>query len=258
MFFRTLIVLVVASFCAACVTETTIKGTDQVVTTTDVDLEAAAKARVSLGLKYLETGNTAQAKFNLLKALEYAPDSVDVHFSMAYYYQAVDEFDLAEQHYRKAVSLDPDNGTVRNAYGVLLCRQKKFDLADEQFRKAVKIPGYIQVANTYENAGICARDNQQLEQAEAYFLKALNHNPRQRTALLEAGELSLLNDNVEQSKQYLLRYLRFYRHNERSAFLALQVAKREQDWVAVRKYGGILTAEYPSAEQTKRYLEKDY
>ena len=258
MLIRLLFVLAAAHVCAACVTETTIKGTDQVVSPSDVDLEAAAKARVSLGLKYLQTGNTSQAKFNLLKALEYDPDSVDVHYSMAYYYQAVKEFDLAEKHYRRAVSIDPGNGTVRNAYGVLLCRQKKFGAADEQFRIAVEIPGYIQVANTYENAGICARDNQQREKAEEYFLKALSHNPKQRTALLEVGELSLLNDKLDQAKLYLSRYLRFYGYNERSAFLALQVAKREQDWVAVDKYGGILTAEYPTAEQTKRYLEKDY
>jgi type IV pilus assembly protein PilF len=45
----------------------------------------AAKTRVSLGLTYLKNGNYRQAKFNLDKALEFAPRSADANFDMAYY-----------------------------------------------------------------------------------------------------------------------------------------------------------------------------
>jgi len=39
----------------------------------------AAKTRVSLGLTYLKNGNFSQAKFNLDKALEFAPRSADAN-----------------------------------------------------------------------------------------------------------------------------------------------------------------------------------
>ena len=57
----------------------------------DFDTVAAAKTRISLGLTYLKNGNYSQAKFNLDKALQFAPRLADAHYSIAYYYQVVGE-----------------------------------------------------------------------------------------------------------------------------------------------------------------------
>ena len=77
---------------------------------------------------------------------------------MAYYYQQVGEFDQAEDAYRDALRKDNDNADTYNNFGAFLCQINKFDEAEQLLQAAVKRPGYIRVAESYENlAFLCAR-----------------------------------------------------------------------------------------------------
>lgn len=95
MFLRSVFIVSVI-FLLGCVTEPLPEGFER---PNDFDQVEAAKTRISLGLTYLKNGNYTQAKVNLDKALEFAPRLADAHYSMAYYYQLVDEVARAEESY---------------------------------------------------------------------------------------------------------------------------------------------------------------
>ncbi|TID28878.1 hypothetical protein JO83_01810, partial [Avibacterium paragallinarum] len=72
----------------------------------DFDKQQAAKARVELGIGYLEQNELGLAKQNLDKALAYAPNYYLVHSALAYFYQLQGENTRAENAYLKALKLD--------------------------------------------------------------------------------------------------------------------------------------------------------
>ena len=102
----------------------------------DFDQKKAAKTRVSLGLTYLKNGNFSQAKYNLDKALEFAPRSADAHYGLAYYYQTVGEMASAETSFQTAMDFEPNNADIANSYGAFLCQLGKYPKAKEYFLKA--------------------------------------------------------------------------------------------------------------------------
>lgn len=122
----------------------------------DFDKQQAAKARVELALGYLNQNLLTQAKLNLDKALQYAPDYFFTHAALAYFYQQQGDIVQAKQSYEKAIKLDKNQGDVRNNYGVLLCTQGEFNAAYMQFEQALHTPNYYHQAETYENIALCA------------------------------------------------------------------------------------------------------
>lgn len=82
---------------------------------------------MQLGLTYLNRGNSEQAKYNLDKAIEYAPELEDVHVAMAYYYQTVGDLVRTEQAYQDAINTKDASGDSMNNFGVFLCQQKQYE-----------------------------------------------------------------------------------------------------------------------------------
>ncbi|MGE6648291.1 type IV pilus biogenesis/stability protein PilW [Shewanella colwelliana] len=238
---------------SGCVTERTYSGTDVPVTERAFDNVTAARQRVQLGLTYLKKGNSEQAKYNLDKALEFAPNLEDVHVALAYYYQSVGEIELTEKSYRDAINASDATGDSMNNFGVFLCQQEKYDQAEEMFLKAVKMPKYTRSASSYENLGICSRKSGDLQKAQRYFGMALNYDPRRATSLIEISEIELELGNYSAAKAGLARYHRVVPESAQSLALGIKIEQGLNDSDAVRKFGILLLAKFPASYEAKQY-----
>ncbi|TDQ59514.1 type IV pilus assembly protein PilF [Mesocricetibacter intestinalis] len=135
------------------------------------DRHQAAKSRVELALAYMQHQDYVQARINLDKALQYAPEDYLVHSAFAYYHQQQGETELAEQAYLNAIGKNNKRGDVLNNYGAFLCRQGKFATAYQRFEQALNTPGYYQRADTYENIALCALSEQNSERYRQSLLE---------------------------------------------------------------------------------------
>ena len=120
---------------SGCVTQNTYDGSKKPVITKKVDNTQAARTRISLALKYLSMGDSAQAKYNLEKANLFSPNLPEVHYTTAYFYQSVGEPNKAKESYEKALSLAPNDANTLNNYGVFLCDIGEYDHAVDNFFK---------------------------------------------------------------------------------------------------------------------------
>ena len=145
----------------------------------------AALYNTKLGLTYLEQGDRARAKRKLLKALDQAPNSPEVHASMAWFMEQSGEINDAKSHYRQAMALAPGKGSQLNNYGAFLCRRGQYSEANTYFLKATKDTRYEQTASAYENAGLCAANSSDYKNAAQYFSKALERDPARKQSLYE-------------------------------------------------------------------------
>ncbi|MCU7555682.1 type IV pilus biogenesis/stability protein PilW [Alteromonas sp. ASW11-19] len=220
----------------------------------DFDREEAAKTRISLGLTYLKNGDYQQAKANLDRALAFAPRLADAHYSLAYYYQLVEENQRAEEAYQAAMDLAPDNATIANSYGAFLCQTGQYDSAKRYFLKAVNSQQYANSAQTYENMAMCAQEQGEFADAIDYFSTALNYQPTRAKSLFLLTELYLKTEQWDKAAQTLTRFERVARVSPESLWLAVRVAQGQQNLEKAKGFGEMLLSMYPDSQQAAAYL----
>ncbi|MBD1390802.1 type IV pilus biogenesis/stability protein PilW [Neiella sp. HB171785] len=244
---RYFLLLFTALAIVGCVTETRVAGTNKQVVEQQSDPVEAARTRVALGLRYLQNGDPAQAKYNLTKAKQHAPQLPEVHSALAYYYQRVDEPELAEKAYQDALRYGANDGSVMNNYGVFLCQQDQYTKAIKQFMAAVQEPTYIRVADAYENAGLCALSHSQPQHAHDYFDKVLSYDAARPRTLLGLSDAYLQLGLTDSADFYFQRYLARHSLSADSAVLGYRLAVKQNNRQDIQKYRLILQSRYPQA-----------
>ncbi|MDO6691815.1 type IV pilus biogenesis/stability protein PilW [Aliiglaciecola sp. 3_MG-2023] len=239
-------------FLSACVSEPLPEGFKA---SDDFDPIAAAKNRISLGLTYLKNGNYSQAKFNLDKALKFAPRLADAHFSMAYYYQQVDEDKLADEAYQKALAFDPKNPDIANSYGAFLCENGQYTEAKSYFLKAVNSSNYISTAETYENLALCSQSQGEIEDALTYLQSSLNHQPSRAKALNLLVELQMQQQQWEEAKLNLRRLEKTARVTADTLWKSIIIEQALNHNDLAKGYGDMLISMYPKHPNTVKYIQ---
>ena len=220
----------------------------------DFDHEEAARTRMSLGLTYLQNNNYTQAKKNLDKALAFDPHSADVQYAMAYYYQLVGDNLRAEEYYKTAIELAPDDGDIANSYGAFKCQNGEYEKAKAYFFEAINNRLYASAAQTYENLALCAQSQGKLDQAIGYFKDALQHQPARGKSLFLLSELYTVSEQWDLAEITLQKYQRVAKVTPDSLWLAYEIAKGKKDLEKAKGYGDMLLSLFPESELTKRYL----
>jgi len=246
-------VILLATLLTACVSQTTDNGFKGAG---NFDTAEAAKTRVSLGLTYLKNGNFSQAKFNLDKALEFAPKSGEANFAMAFYYQQVDEVERAHEYYKEAISLSRNDPDILNSYGAFLCKQGDYEQAKKYFLQSVDDKSYISTASTYENLAICSENQGKIDEAIVYFNSALNHQPTRASSLLYLSQLYIQTQRWEEAKKSLWKYERNASVTAESLWMSFQIARGQQDLRASVEYADILKRLYPNNPNTVKAISE--
>ncbi|WP_289031090.1 type IV pilus biogenesis/stability protein PilW [uncultured Paraglaciecola sp.] len=219
------------------------------------DRDKAAENRVSLGLTYLKNGNFSSAKFNLDKALEFAPRSADANYAMAYYYQSVGELEQAEEAYQYAMDLEPNNADIANTYGAFLCQNGKYEKAKEYFLKAVNSSSYNLSAQTYENLALCSQSQGRPEEAVQYFRSAVNHQPSRSHSLYLLTQALIDTQQWAEAQDVFKRYEKVSRVTPQSLIMAVSIENGLGNYSVAKGYSDMLIQLYPSNPLTLEFLK---
>jgi type IV pilus assembly protein PilF len=213
-----------------------------------------AEINAQLGIQYMRKGMYESALEKLNKAVRQNPDQQLAQVSLAILYERLGEDGLAEQHYKKAYSINRKDPVTLNAYGQYLCRIGKLDQADEMFRAAVKDPLYELPELVYTNAGICARKRPDLELAERYFREALKHNPKYQPALQEMVRTSFAQEQYLATRAYLQRVQEVAPLEPEFLWIGVRVEASLNDKNAMSSYALALKNRYPESEETQALI----
>lgn len=155
----------------------------------------AAEYNIRLGMGYFREGQVDRAREKLLRALQQAPNLPEVQLAMGYFLLELKQTDQAKPYYEKALKLAPDSLAVQNNFGVYLCRVGEYQKSISYFLKVAKNANYLHPDAAYENAGLCALEIPNKEQARHYFQEALRYNPLRKKSLLEIRRLKRYHGN---------------------------------------------------------------
>lgn len=221
---------------------------------TDEGRDAARDAYIQLGIGYLQQGNTGRAKVPLKKALELDPSNADANAALALVFQSEMEAELADEHFRKALSARGDDTRILNNYGGFLYEQRRYPEAKARFEQAAKDNLYQERARVFENLGMTALMMNDRAQAKTYFQRALRLNVRQERALLEMAVLSYDEKNYVQAKDYYERYVAVSEQNARSLLLGSRLASIFDDRDKAASLGLQLKRLYPGTPEYQQYV----
>jgi type IV pilus assembly protein PilF len=133
----------------ACVTES------ESVFTEEASPGEALEKRVELARRYIGERNWEDAKRNLKAAVAIDDSNAEVYEAFALVYQSTGEFELAEESFRRAISLDRKFSRARNNYAAFLFSQERFAEAEEQLVAVVRDPLYSARPQAFMNLGLC-------------------------------------------------------------------------------------------------------
>lgn len=215
-----------------------------------------AKIHTELGVGYFENGQLGVALEELNTAVSADKTYAPAYNALGLVYMELKEDDKAEKNFRQAIRLDSSSSEAKNNYGMFLCQRGREEEGIRQFLDALKNPLYPTPDVAYKNAGLCARKAGDKGAAAEYFQRALKLNPKQPQALYGLAEISYTRDDYAAAKQYMTRYFAVAEPpGPEALWLAARVERKLGDRTALANYGMQLRRRYPSAPETKAFLE---
>ncbi len=206
----------------------------------------SAALQVKLGQGYLSEGELEIARDKLKRALELDPNSADAHTLMAVLSERINRPKAAEQFYRRAAELKPEDGSVNNNYGTFLCGSGRFEEAESYFQRALDDPFYRTPAVAYTNAGSCALKSGRPDAAEVFLRKAIELDARNKPALFELARIHLLKGDALRARAFLQR---FEAQTKTADVTALELGARIEESIGNAKgaaeYRSRIAAEFP-------------
>lgn len=146
-------------------------------TTNSVHQRSIAEATITLGEAHLNQGNFTAALKELLDAEKILPNNPYLHNDLGIAYMGKEVFDLAEDHFKRALALKPDYIQAQNNLGAAYLKQKKYDQAIQCYAQFSKNLLYTTPHFAFSNMGWAYLGKGEYILAENSFLKALNEEP---------------------------------------------------------------------------------
>jgi len=192
-----------------------------------IDHKKASAANTELGVAYLSRGKHEIAMGKLKKALEFDDDNADAHHYIAELYRRLEQNDLANEHFKKAIDLNDEDSSAKNNYGIFLCGIGSYKKGLVLFNEVLADPLYSDKGQAYENMGLCAEKEGNIRNAEKYYETALKYNDKLPAALLGLAQISFDKGNVTSASTYLERHKKIARPTSQSLWLELLIVRKK-------------------------------
>ncbi len=198
---------------------------DPVTPTSSVPEDERIKTLVDLGTGYLRKGDYIRAKEHLNRALSINPRSPSAHNTIALVFVLEQEYEIAEDHFRRAIRTAPDATMVRNNYGAFLFDRGRFEDAIRQLSIASEDRYYEGRPTVFENLGVSHLQVGDLAAAERAFDRAIALNPDQTRSLLELASIRYGQQAYVESRGLLQRHQQAGQPSAKSLWLCVRLAR---------------------------------
>jgi type IV pilus assembly protein PilF len=160
---------------------------------------------------------------------------------------------LAEESFRKAVSLSPRDGSVAHNLAWLLCQQGRYTEADPLFEAAANSPRYGDRAKTWMTQGICLVRAGQPAAAERVLLKAYELDAGNPVTGFNLARLTFSRGDHTRAQFYIRRINNSELANAETLWLGMRVEHRLQNAEAVRQLADQLRRRFPQSREWALY-----
>ena len=204
---------------------------------------------VQIAAEYYRLGEVEPALKNAQKALAEDPNNAQAHNVIATIYQQLKQPDKAEEHFRIALGLTPDDPYLLMAWGNFLCERGDHAGAEAQYQQALANPLFNAPWVAETRAAICLRRAGNTSAAEQALRRALSANPTYPPALLEMAELEQAQGRSRSARSYLERFLATGGRGPKPLLLGVRIERALGSREGASRYEKLLRQNYPDAPE---------
>lgn len=201
-------------------------GRGEIMTESDEpDVRKRARIRLELAANYFQQGQTNVALDELKQALVTDPTYADAYNLRGLVYMRMNDNALAEDSFRRAMSLNPRDGDVLHNYGWLLCQQNRYSESAALFARAIATPQYGGQAKTFMTQGLCQVRAGQKAEGERSLLQSYELDAGNPVTGYNLANLLFLRGELVRAQFYIRRLNNSNLANAETLWLGVKVER---------------------------------
>lgn len=140
---------------------------------TKIDNVEKAQLHHEIAIAHIQNTNYPLALKELLIAEELDPSNAAIQANLGLVFFAREKYELAEKHYKKAISIKSDFTDAKNNLGRIYIELGQFKSADEMLTQVLADLTYPDFPRAYTNYGVLEFKRKKFTSAISYFKKSL-------------------------------------------------------------------------------------
>ncbi len=245
---------VAAMLLAACAGTVTAPAANREIKTDSdqTDADRRAGIRLELAQGYFSRGQFNTALDELKLALQAKPDMREAVNLRGLIYGAMGDSQLAEEAFRRALTVYPNDPDTLHNYGWFLCQQQRWQTADSLFDQALAQSTYRAPARTLLAKGVCEARAGRMLVAEKTLARAFELDPGSPAIAINLSEVLYRNAELERARFYVRRVNNQPEQvNAQSLWLQLRIERKLGNAAQVEDLALQLRRKYPQSPETQ-------
>jgi type IV pilus assembly protein PilF len=230
-------------------------GARQEIVTDSDEPEARKRARIRLELAtgYFAEGKTTVALDEIKQALVSDPAFGDAYNLRGLIYMRLSDPRLAEESFKRALSLNARDANAAHNMGWLMCQQKRYPESLAYFGQALAVPLYTDQAKTLMTQGLCQIAANQKPEAERSLARSYELDAANPITGYNLSSLLYERADYTRAQFYIRRLNNTDFANAETLWLGIKVERRLQSDVAMQQLAGQLKRRFPQSRELAAY-----
>lgn len=178
---------------------------DRVTDSDETETSKRARVRMELASAYFGRGQFTTALDEVKQTLALDPNMAEAYNLRGLIYAGLGDDPLAQESFRRALQIKPNDGDTLHNYGWVQCQQKRFAESQALFQRALAAPQYTGVARTLLISGVCHANAGAWPEAELALTKAYERDPSNPVTAVNLAEVLLRRGEAERARFYIRR-----------------------------------------------------
>ena len=226
---------------------------DLVTDSDEPDGRRRARIRLELAVGYFEEGQTTVALDELKQALAADPNFGEAYNLRGLIYMRLNDMRLADESFRRSITLNPADSNVYHNYGWLMCQQGKYTEASQLFAQALANPQYGDRPKTLMTQGLCQIRAGRPVEAELSLTRSYELDAGNPITGYNLSNLLLQRGEFVRAQFYIRRLNNSELANAQSLWLGIRVERKLDNREAVEQLAGQLRKRFAQSPELAKY-----
>lgn len=226
----------------------------EIITESDESQERKrARIRIELALGYFEQGKTDIALDEIKLSIQADPTFSDAYSLRGVIYMRLNDFAIAEDSFKRALDIRPNDGNVLHNLGWLKCQQAVYPESLRYFSQALANPQYRERAKTWMAQGLCQIKAGSLQDAEVSLFKAYELDAANPVTGYHLANLLYTRADFARGQFFIRRINNSEFANAESLWLGIKIEKKMRNSIAALELGTQLEKRFPQSKELGLY-----
>lgn len=227
---------------------------DRVTDSDESESSKRARVRLELASAYFGRGQYTTALDEVKQAVSLNPNLGEGYNLRGLIYAALGDDTLAQESFRRALQINPNDSDSLHNYGWYQCQQKRYGEAQAMFKQALAVPQYLAAPRTLMTSGVCHARAGEWPEAELALTKAYERDPANPATAVNLAEVLLRRGEAERARFYIRRVNSTpNQSNAQTLWLAARIEHKLGNRQGANDFGRELRSRFPQSREASAF-----